>query len=136
MEPRISIITLGVSDLARSTQFYRDGLGFPVHDAGGDEITFFEMNGIMLALYSRDDLADDANMPEHKGTPQPDLHGFTIAHNVASRDEVDAVLRLAESAGRSHRQARPRHVLGRLRRLLCGPGRLPLGSGHRRRPAC
>ena len=71
MEPRISIITLGVSDLARSTQFYRDGLGFPVHDAGGDEITFFEMNGIMLALYSRDDLADDANMPEQKGTPQP-----------------------------------------------------------------
>ena len=41
----------------------------------------------------------DANMPEHKGTPQPNLHGFTIAHNVASREEVDAVLRLAESAG-------------------------------------
>ena len=99
MEPRISIITLGVSDLARSTQFYRDGLGFPVHDAGGDEITFFELNGVMLALYSRDDLADDANMPEQKGTPQPDLHGFTIAHNVASRDEVDAVMALAETAG-------------------------------------
>ncbi len=107
MEPRISIITLGVSDLARSTQFYRDGLGFPVHDAGGDEITFFEMNGVMLALYSRDDLADDANMPEHKGTPQPALHGFTIAHNVASREEVDAVLRLAESAG--GRIAKPAH---------------------------
>lgn len=99
MEPRISIITLGVSDLQRSTVFYRDGLGFPVHDAGGDEITFFELNDIMFALYSRDDLAVDANMPEEKGSPQPALHGFTIAHNVASREEVDAVLRLAESAG-------------------------------------
>ena len=99
MEPRISIITLGVSDLERSTTFYRDGLGFPVHEAGGDEITFFELNDIMFALYSRDDLADDANMPEQKGSPQPAMHGFTIAHNVASREEVDAVLRLAESAG-------------------------------------
>lgn len=99
MEPRISIITLGVSDLERSTAFYRDGLGFPVHEAGGDEITFFELNDIMFALYSRDDLADDANMPEQKGSPQPAMHGFTIAHNVVSREEVDAVLRLAESAG-------------------------------------
>ena len=107
MEPRISIITLGVSDLKRSTEFYRDGLGFPVHEAGGDEITFFAMNDIMLALYSRDDLADDANMPEQKGSPQPAMHGFTIAHNVASRDEVDAVLCLAESAGA--RIAKPAH---------------------------
>ncbi len=107
MEPRISIITLGVSDLERSTLFYRDGLGLPVHEAGGDEITFFAMNDIMLALYSRDDLADDANMPERKGSPQPAMHGFTIAHNVASREEVDAVLRLAESAGA--RIAKPAH---------------------------
>ncbi len=107
MEPRISIITLGVSDLARSTAFYRDGLGFPVHEAGGDEITFFEMGGMMLSLYSRDDLADDAEMPEQKGSPQPAMHGFTIAHNVASREEVDAVLRLAESAGA--RIAKPAH---------------------------
>ena len=107
MEPRISIITLGVSDLARSTAFYRDGLGFPVHEAGGDEITFFEMSGMMLSLYSRDDLADDAEMPEQKGSPQPAMHGFTIAHNVASREEVDAVLRLAESAGA--RIAKPAH---------------------------
>ncbi len=99
MEPRISIITLGVSDLARSTAFYRDGLGFPVHEAGGDEITFFELNDIMFALYSRDDLAEDIGRPELKGTPQPEMHGFTIAHNVASREEVDAVLRLAESSG-------------------------------------
>ena len=105
MEPRISIITLGVSDLERSTLFYRDGFGFPVHDAGGDEITFFEMNGIMLALYSRDDLAEDIGHPEHKGTPQPQMHGFTIAHNVDSREAVDAVL--AEAAGAGARIVKP-----------------------------
>ena len=99
MEPRISIITLGVSDLEQSTRFYRDGLGFPVHGAGGDEITFFLLDGIMLALYGRDDLADDVGMPQLKGTPQPPLHGFTIAHNVGSRADVDAVLKGAEAAG-------------------------------------
>ncbi len=99
MEPRISIITLGVSEIERSTRFYRDGLGFPVHDAGGTEITFFTLGNIQLALYSRDDLAEDIGRPEFKGTPQPEMHGFTIAHNVASRSEVDAVMALAESAG-------------------------------------
>ena len=60
MEPRISIITLGVSDLDRSTRFYRDGLGFPVHEAGGPEITFFALSNVMLALYPVDALAGDA----------------------------------------------------------------------------
>ena len=99
MEPRISIITLGVSDLKRSTAFYRDGLGFPVHEAGGDEITFFEMNDMLLALYSRDNLADDIDRADLRGTPQPTMHGFTIAHNVGTRAEVDDVLKQAESAG-------------------------------------
>ena len=99
MEPKMSIITLGVSDLTRSTEFYRDGLGLPVHEAGGDEITFFELNHVMLALFSRDDLAEDAEMPDQKGTPQPALHGFTIAHNVDSREMVDSVLAEASTAG-------------------------------------
>ena len=47
MEPRISIITLGVSDLGRSTRFYRDGLRFPEHEAGGDEITFLVLAGLL-----------------------------------------------------------------------------------------
>ena len=51
MEPRISIITLGVSDLGRSARFYRDGLGFPEHEAGGDEITFLALTGLLLGLY-------------------------------------------------------------------------------------
>ena len=95
----MSIITLGVSDLKRSTEFYRDGLGLPVHEAGGDEISFFELNHVLLALYSRDDLAEDADMPDQKGTPQPTLHGFTIAHNVDSREAVGSVLAEALGAG-------------------------------------
>ena len=99
MDPRISIITLGVSDLDRSTRFYRDGLGFPVHEAGGGEITFFALNNVMFALYPRDALADETGQPDQGGVPQPVAHAFTIAHNVGSRAEVDAVLREAAAAG-------------------------------------
>ena len=99
MEPRISIVTLGVSDLGCSTRFYRDGLGFPVHEAGGEAITFFALENLLLALYPRDALADDAGLPDQRGVPQPAWHRFTIAHNVASRAEVDSVLSEAATAG-------------------------------------
>ena len=98
MEPRISIITLGVNDLDRSTRFYRDGLGFPVHEAGSPSITFFLLNNVMLALFPRDALAEDAG-PEQADGAQQTSHAFTIAHNVGSRADVDAVLAEAETAG-------------------------------------
>ncbi len=98
MEPRISIITLGVTDLDRSTRFYRDGLGFPVHEAGSASITFFLLTNMMLSLYPRDALADDA-VPSQAGGGDFGRHAFTIAHNVASRAEVDAVLEEAVAAG-------------------------------------
>ena len=135
MEPRISIITLGVSDLGRSTRFYRDGLGFPEHEAGGDEITFLALTGLLLGLYPRDALADDIGRPDQKGTPQPALHGFTIAHNVATRAEVDSALRQAATAGAQHRQARRRNILGRVLRVLRRSRRLPVGGCDRLRPA-
>jgi catechol 2,3-dioxygenase-like lactoylglutathione lyase family enzyme len=95
MEPRISIITLGVSDLARSVRFYRDGLGLPLRQDSGDEIAFFETRGTWLALFPRAALAEDAAVPaDGAGFP-----GFTLAHNVRSRDEVDALLREAETNG-------------------------------------
>ncbi len=95
MEPRISIITLGVSDLARSVRFYRDGLGLPLREEGSDAIAFFETRGTWLALYPRDALADDAAVPpDGSGFP-----GFTLAHNVRSREEVDALLNEAASHG-------------------------------------
>jgi catechol 2,3-dioxygenase-like lactoylglutathione lyase family enzyme len=94
MEPRISLITLGVADLSRATAFYRDGLGLPVHgDFSG--VTFFNLRGTWLSLYSRADLAADAGFsPEGSG-----FAGITLAHNVKSKEEVDALLQKAQSAG-------------------------------------
>jgi len=94
MEPRISVVTLGVEDLAASTAFYRDGLGLPEHEWDGG-ITFLETSGTWLALYPREALAADATVPaEGSG-----FRGVTLAHNVASREAVDAVLAEAEAAG-------------------------------------
>ena len=98
MEARLSIVTLGVTDLERSTRFYRDGLGLPVHEAGSASITFFLLNNVMLALFPRAALAEDAG-PGQAGDDQQNLHYFTLAHNVASRTEVDAVLEEAVAAG-------------------------------------
>jgi catechol 2,3-dioxygenase-like lactoylglutathione lyase family enzyme len=95
MKAKISLITLGVSDLARSIEFYRDGLGFPRH---GDhaEVAFFEMEGTWLSLYARDKLAEDATV---ENSSPSTFSGFTLAHNVASPDEVDSVLQHAVAAG-------------------------------------
>jgi catechol 2,3-dioxygenase-like lactoylglutathione lyase family enzyme len=94
MEPRISIITLGVSDLKRSIEFYRDGLGLPIRE-GFEGIAFFETSGTWLALFPRDELAKDATVkPEGSG-----FRGVTLAHNVRSKEEVDNALAEAQAAG-------------------------------------
>ena len=94
MDPRISIITLGVSDLDRSIRFYRDGLGLPKRE-GPDGIAFFDTRGTWLGLYPREALAEDAEVP-HEGTG---FQGFALAHNVRSPEEVDSVLQQAVDAG-------------------------------------
>ena len=83
MEPRISIITLGVSDLTRSVEFYRDGLGLPLRP-GFDNIAFFETKGTWLALYPRESLAVDAGVPLKHAEEGADFSGVTLAHNVRS----------------------------------------------------
>jgi len=95
MEPRLSIVTLGVSDLARSVRFYRDGLGLPLREGSGDVIAFFETSGTWLALFPRQALAADANV----ASAGAGFSGFTLAHNVRSREAVDELLREAEAAG-------------------------------------
>ena len=97
MEPRVSIVTLGVADLQRSTRFYRDGLGFPVHEAGSDSITFFLLGNLMLALYPLPALASEFG--NRRTGAEERNHEFTLAHNVATRPEVDAILAQAEAAG-------------------------------------
>ena len=94
MEARISLITLGVSDLERSIAFYRDGLGLPKAE-GPDSIAFFQTSGTWLSLYPREKLAEDAQVPaEGSG-----FRGFALAHNVGSPEEVDALLARAVEAG-------------------------------------
>jgi uncharacterized protein len=94
VKPRISMITLGVSDLEKSVRFYEEGLGFPRMESP-PEVAFFTLNGTWLGLYGRESLAEDAGIP-------PDGSGFNgiaLAHNVESEAEVDAVLAQAVAAG-------------------------------------
>ena len=94
MKPHITIITLGVEDLQRAIDFYEKGLGLPRKDES-ESIAFFEMTGTILALYPREELADDITIsPEGTG-----FQGFTLAHNVASPEEVDSTLTEAVAAG-------------------------------------
>jgi hypothetical protein len=101
MEPRITLITLGVDDLERALNFYRDGLGWKTEGIVGQEyahgaVAFFELQaGLKLALWHRDSLAHDSGLVR---TP-PGFTDFALAHNVVSRAEVDALMQQAQSAG-------------------------------------
>jgi hypothetical protein len=98
MEPRISIITLGVSDLQRSLQFYRDGLGLPTTWTGDKGIVFFQTQGVCLALYPVTELAKDVG-EAFVGAERPGFTGIALAHNVRERSDVDRILAQAEKAG-------------------------------------
>ena len=93
MEPRISIITLGVSDLQRSIDFYTK-LGLPKRPSP-EGIAFFKMQGTQLALFPRDSLTKEAGFDSAEASSG----GFTLAHNVPSRGDVDRILAQAEAAG-------------------------------------
>jgi uncharacterized protein len=94
MEQRLSMVTLGVSDLKRSREFY-ERLGWKRGATKTDGIVFFQAGGMALALYPREELAKDANVVA-------DGHGFrgiTLAYNARSREEVESVLAQAQGAG-------------------------------------
>lgn len=97
MEPRISIITLGVADLERSYRFYKDGLGLPTTGSPEGGIIFFQTHGVTLAIYPYRDLADDIGSGWND--PRSKFSGITLAHNVRVRSEVDEVLATAMAAG-------------------------------------
>lgn len=94
MNPRISMITLGVKDLARAVSFYEQGLGLP-RMASPPEVAFFTLNGTWLALFGRESLAEDAGV----SATGSGFSGFSLAHNVASEAEVDVLIQQAVSAG-------------------------------------
>lgn len=95
MEPRLSLVTLGVSDLPRARQFYAEGLGLPLQPQSTDDVAFFGLRGVWLALFSRAALAEDARVSS-EGTG---FRGVTLAHNVKTKAEVETVLAQAERAG-------------------------------------
>ena len=101
MKPRIALVTLGVDDLERAVRFYRDGLGFPTEGIVGREfahgaVAVFELQrGLKLAVWPRASLAHDSGLAVTPSSPTD----VALAHNVASRQEVDAVMRQAGAAG-------------------------------------
>ena len=96
MEPRISIVTLGVADLSRSAAFYRDGLGLPMINEESDGIAFFQLDAVRLALFPRAALAEDAAVAD--AGPQA-FSGVTLAHNLRSKAEVDSFFAAIPSIG-------------------------------------
>ncbi|PZO48227.1 MAG: glyoxalase [Alphaproteobacteria bacterium] len=94
MEPRVSLITLGVADLARSRAFY-EALGFKASSVGGGEVVFFQAGPMALCLFLRESLACDAKVsPEGSG-----FRSIALAHNVRTKEGVDAALAEAERLG-------------------------------------
>lgn len=88
MNQRLSIITLGVSDLKKSTDFYESKFGWKKSELSNEHISFFTLNGIQLALYGRNELAEDASInPEGNA-----FKGFTISYNAESKKEVDKLI--------------------------------------------
>jgi len=89
VEARVSLLTLGVSDLDRAVAFYRDGLGWPKSEVGGQEVAFFKTGGVVIALFPRSSFASDAAIDvddvEHGGFSR-----LSLAHNVAEEGQVDA----------------------------------------------
>ncbi|MDQ6438240.1 VOC family protein [Mesorhizobium sp. LHD-90] len=99
MEPRISIVTLGVEDLDRAVRFY-EAMGLKRNQRVTDGVAFFQMGGTILALWFREELAKDAGLDglplANVGTARP---ASALAYNTRSDDEVGAVLERAKAAG-------------------------------------
>ena len=101
MDPRITVITLGVDDLERALRFYRDGLGLPTPGIVGAEfehgaVVFIKLQaGVNLALWLRSSISHDSGLPVTARSATE----LSLGHNVRSREEVDAVMAQAEKAG-------------------------------------
>jgi uncharacterized protein len=93
MDQRVSLVTLGVRDLARARAFYK-ALGWVTRAEPGDDVVFFQAGGMIVALWGRDQLAEDSGVEDGGG-----WGGVTLAYNTRSEAEVDAVIDEARRAG-------------------------------------
>lgn len=95
MEQRITFLTLGVNDLDTSIDFYENKFGWTRSDLSTDNLILFQLNGLHLGLFEREELAKDATI-DAKGSG---FRGFTLAHNVWSEQEVDDLIQVLEDKG-------------------------------------
>jgi len=95
MRQKLNIVTLGVEDLERSLQFYKDGLGWKPSSASNENIAFFQMSGVVFSLYPREKLAEDVKTKSNGSG----FSGITLAYNTKDEAEVDKVLKHVESLG-------------------------------------
>jgi uncharacterized protein len=93
MDQRLSLVTLGVADLQRARAFY-EALGWVTRAKPDDDVVFFQAGGMIVALWSREQLAEDSGVEDPGG-----WGGTTLAYNTRSPAEVDAVIAQAEAAG-------------------------------------
>lgn len=102
MQPRLTLLTLGVAEVARARAFY-ERLGFVASSASTDGVAFFPAGGVVLALWAREDMAKDTGV----AGASPATSSVTLAHNVGNEAEVDAALAQATAAG--GRLVKPAH---------------------------
>jgi hypothetical protein len=96
VEPRLNIVTLGVIDVPAARAFYKR-LGFKPSSAGNESVAFFEADGVVLALFGERALAEDAKLAPPAARPA--FRGVSLAHNVATKEDVDRVIENAVTAG-------------------------------------
>lgn len=95
MRPKINVITLGVTDFKKSVRFYEKGLGWKKSSESQDDLALFPLGGVVLALYPRKLLADDAAVKDEP----TGFSGITLAHNARNQKEVDDILKQVERLG-------------------------------------
>jgi len=124
MEQRLSLVTLGVGDLAAARAFY-EALGWSSGAAAADDVVFFQAGGMIVALWSRANLAEDSGVAEGSG-----WGGITLAHNVRSPQEVDAVIEEARAAGGTVTREPAATFWGGYSGVFCDPDGYPWEVAH------
>jgi len=124
MEQRMSLITLGVADLSRARAFY-EALGWRTNAGQDDDVVFFQANCMIVALWSREQLAEDSVVEDNGG-----WGGITPAYNTRSPAEVDAVIEEARAAGGDIRREPAETFWGGYSGVFCDPDGHPWEVAH------
>ncbi len=124
MEQRLSLITLGVSDLSRARAFY-EALGWHTNAGDDDDVVFFQANRMVVALWSRARLAEDSGVEDNGG-----WGGITLAYNTRSPAEVDTVIEEARSAGGAIMREPAETFWGGYSGVFCDPDGHPWEVAH------